>query len=110
MTKPIVEHIQVTSEPKQAWTQGIGSDGESNGDFKSNEFECELHRAVKIVSAMPMCPKVPEKERYCPPAFGFGNVNICRLESGQFFSWPDKRWMSSCEEAINWLAANWGTT
>lgn len=107
MTLPAPKHIEITGDTKPVWTQGMDSDGHGNGSFEVREFALTLPQAAILIAAMPTCKIVPDKQRYCPPAFGFDGVNICRIETGEFYTWPDQLRLTSLHDALAWLASNW---
>lgn len=98
--------MDVVGGTKQAWTQGIGPDGESDGSKDVREFECSLPDAIQIVQSLPIWT-CKDREETCPPVIGFDRVNICRLDNGDFYSWPDSVTMTSVDDAVAWLANNW---
>lgn len=107
MTCPAPKHIEITGDIKPVWTQGIGPNGESDGSFEAREFALTLQEAGVLVCSMPPCKIVQDAERYCPPAFGFDRLNICRMETGKFYTWPDKLVLSTMLDALGWLTSNW---
>jgi hypothetical protein len=82
-----------------AWTQGIASGGYSNGCYDVLEYPAmPLSQALQIVEKLPIPPRVQDPGSYCPPALGFGERQISRMEDGRYFLWPEDR-ACSLEEA-----------
>ena len=48
-----------------------------------------LSQALALLESMPVPPQVANPANYCPPALGFGERNISRLENGGYFLWPE---------------------
>lgn len=73
-----------------AWTQGISAEGYSDGNFDAVEYPAmPLSQALALLESMPVPPQVANPANYCPPALGFGERNISRLENGGYFLWPE---------------------
>ena len=75
-----------------AWTQGISSGGYSNGSYDVVEYPAmPLSQALQILRTLPIPPQVNDPGDYCPPALGFDERQISRLEDGRYFLWPEDR-------------------
>ena len=75
-----------------AWTQGLDSHGLSNGDYDVVEYPAmPLSQALSMLNRMPIPPRVPAPGDYCPPALGFGEWMVSRMEDGSYFLWPENR-------------------
>ncbi len=82
-----------------AWTQGIASGGYSDGSYETVDYPAmPLSQALQFVENLPIPPRVPDPDNYCPPALGFGERQISRMEDGRYFLWPEDR-DCSLEEA-----------
>lgn len=73
------------------WLQGIGPDGRSNGSYDVTERPFTYMEALDIVYNLPVPPRGRPPGDYCPPAIGFGDRNISRMENGDYFLWPEDR-------------------
>ena len=83
-----------------AWTQGVADGGFSNGSFDVVDYPAmPLSQALQILKTLPVPPHVKDPGEYCPPALGFDERNISRMEDGGYFLWPEDR-PCSLEEAI----------
>lgn len=78
------------------WLQGIGSDGRSNGSYDTTERTFTYMEALDIVYNLPVPPRGKPIGEYCPPAIGFGDRNISRMDNGDYFLWPEDR---NCDQA-----------
>ena len=75
-----------------AWTQGIAEGGYSNGNYDLVEYPAmPLSQALEMLNRLPVPPRVADPGNYCPPAIGFDERNISRLENGGYFLWPEDR-------------------
>jgi hypothetical protein len=91
-----------------AWTQGIASEGYSNGSYDVHAYPAmPLSQALQILETLPIPPRVPDPGSYCPPALGFGERNISRMDDGGYFLWPEDR-ACSLEEAKQVLLQIYG--
>lgn len=82
-----------------AWTQGIASAGYSNGSYDIVDYPAmPLSQALEILKNLPVPPQVEDPGNYCPPALGFGERHVSRMEDGVYFLWPENR-LCSLEEA-----------
>jgi len=50
-----------------------------------------LSQALQMLKRLPIPPQVRDPGNYCPPALGFGERNISRMEDGAYFLWPEDR-------------------
>ena len=57
-----------------------------------------LSQALEILKNLPVPPQVEDPGNYCPPALGFGERHVSRMEDGVYFLWPENR-LCSLEEA-----------
>lgn len=101
------QYIQRPAAPVQkteervlpAWTQGISPEGFSNGSFDVKDIPAmSLSQALGLLERLPIPPRVNDPGNYCPPALGFGERNISRMEDGKYLLWPEDR-SCSLEEA-----------
>ena len=75
-----------------AWTQGLDSNGLSNGCYDIVDYPAmPLSQALYLLSKLPIPPRVPDPGDYCPPALGFGERMVSRMEDGSYFLWPENR-------------------
>jgi hypothetical protein len=75
-----------------AWTQGLDSHGLSNGDYDVVKYPAmPLSQALSMLNKMPIPPRVPASGDYCPPALGFDEWMVSRMEDGRYFLWPEDR-------------------
>jgi hypothetical protein len=75
-----------------AWTQGLDSNGLSNGSYDIIEYPAmPMSLALSMLDKLPIPPRVPDPGEYCPPAIGFGERLVSRLEDGSYFLWPENR-------------------
>ena len=88
---------QAASHPQQdpwlpAWTQGLDGKGLSNGCYDVVEYPAmPMSQALDMVGRLPIPPRVPDPGDYCPPALGFGERMVSRMEDGSYFLWPENR-------------------
>jgi hypothetical protein len=68
-----------------------------------------LSQALQILKRLPIPPRVPDPASYCPPAVGFDERNISRMEDGRYFLWPEDR-SCSLEEAVQVVLQIYGHT
>jgi hypothetical protein len=81
-----------------AWTQGIDSNGLSNGNYEVVQYPAmPLSQAIELLNKLPIPPRVPDPGSYCPPALGFGERQISRMDDGRYFLWPEDRACSGKE-------------
>ena len=93
-----------------AWTQGIDSSGFSNGSYDVVDYPAmPLSQALHLVNRLPIPPRVPDPGNHCPPAIGFGERQISRMEDGSYFLWPEDR-ACSREEARQIVLQIYGRT
>ena len=75
-----------------AWTQGLDGRGLSNGDYDIVEYPAmPLSQALDMLKKLPIPPRVPDPGDYCPPALGFGERMVSRMEDGSYFLWPENK-------------------
>ena len=93
-----------------AWTQGMADGGFSNGSYDVQKHPAmPLSQALQIVERLPVPPRVSDPGEYCPPAIGFDERQISRMEDGGYFLWPEDR-PCSLEEARQVVLQIYGTT
>jgi len=91
-----------------AWTQGIASGGYSDGSYDTVDYPAmPLSQALQLVERLPIPPRVDDPGSYCPPALGFGERNVSRMEDGRYFLWPEDR-PCTLEDAIQWVQLVFG--
>jgi len=102
---------EASTQPEKwvpAWTQGIASGGYSDGSYDTVDYPAmPLSQALQMVETLPRPPYVDDPGSYCPPALGFGERNISRMEDGRYFLWPEDR-PCTLEEAREWVLQIYG--
>ena len=86
---PAAPAPQDTAPRLRGWLQGIGPDGRSNGSYDTTERHFTYMEALDLVYNLPVPPRGKDPGEYCPPAIGFGDRNISRMDNGDYFLWPD---------------------
>jgi hypothetical protein len=86
----------------------MAAGGYSDGSFDVIEYPAlPLSQALSILENLPVPPKVDDPGEYCPPALGFGERNVSRVDDGRYFLWPEDRFCT-VEEARKILLEIYG--
>ena len=104
----LVDRPETQQQPEvrlTAWTQGISSDGRTDGSFNARDYPAlSLTEALRILEDMPVPPVDEDPGEYCWPTLGFPDRvgSVSRMDNGDFFSFPDER-TRSLDKAKQWL-------